>query len=176
MSEVKIIFKTMNVRPALACTIIYGTGMRINELVTLRVKDIDLSNESITIRNPKGNQSRVVFLPKKLHSAISKHLIWRKQLHVNDLGYIPLPNAFKCKSPLSQTRFAWQYAFPSTKVRKDHHEAHVIQRWHTSSSTIRKALQKAARECDINKRVVVHTLRHSFRYPFMQTGTDIRTI
>jgi integron integrase len=179
-AEVKAILKTMRGRPALACALLYGTGMRINELVTLRVQDIDFGNKSIVIRNPKGNTSRVVPIPEKLIPGLNRHLVWRKQLHVNDInkgrGYVALPNALSKKMPKAQTRFEWQYVFPSATVKADKKEKHIIRRWHTSSSTIRKALQLAVRQCGINKRVTAHTLRHSFATHLLHAGTNIRTI
>ncbi len=56
-NEVEVVLRTMKGRPALACAILYGTGMRRNELVTLRVQDVDIANSSIIVRNSKGNTS-----------------------------------------------------------------------------------------------------------------------
>ena len=179
-NEVKAILGSMTGRPGLASNLLYGTGMRINECVTLRIQDIDLANKSICIRNTKGRKSRVTLLPEKLIRPLSQHMLWRKQLHVNDLnrgwGYVDLPNALNRKLRGAETRFEWQYLFPSATVNKDKSQPHVVRRWHMSKSTLSKALRKAVRESDITKRVTAHTLRHSFATHLLQAGTDIRTI
>jgi len=178
--EIKVVLNTMTGRPGLAASLLYGTGMRINECVTLRVQDIDISNESICIRNTKGKKSRYTLLPKQLIKPITQHLMWRKQLHINDLnkgwGYVDLPNALNRKYPKAETRFEWQYAFPSMTINRDKNTAHIVRRWHMSKSTLSKSLRKAVDQCNITKRVTAHTLRHSFATHLLQAGTDIRTI
>lgn len=178
--EVKQILTSMAGRTGLAANLLYGTGMRINECVTLRVQDIDITNKTICIRNTKGRQSRVTLLPEKLVQPISQHLIWRKQLHINDLnrgwGYVDLPHSLNRKLRSAETRFEWQYVFPSSKVNQDKSLPHVFRHWYMSKSTLSKAILKAVRESDITKRVTAHTLRHSFAAHLLQSGTDIRTI
>lgn len=49
-----------DMRQRLIITILYDTGMRVRELIRLRVSDFDKHNRTITIRNSKGNKTRVV--------------------------------------------------------------------------------------------------------------------
>jgi len=179
-NEIKGILNSMYGRPGLAASLLYGTGMRINECVTLRVQDIDIANGSIYIRNTKGKKSRYTLLPKQLIKPISQLLLWRKQLHINDTskgwGYVNLPNALNRKYPKAETRFEWQYVFPSMTINRDKKLHHVVRRWHMSKSTLSKSLSKAVQQCNITKRVTAHTLRHSFAAHLLQAGTDIRTI
>lgn len=180
ISEVKSVLDIITGHTGLAASLLYGTGMRINECVTLRVQDIDLENKTICIRNTKGKKSRVTLLPEKLIHPLTQHLIWRKQMHVNDVnrgwGYVALPNALDRKYPNAQTAFEWQFIFPSATIRRDKLNPHIVRRWHMSKSTLGKAIGKAVKECKITKRVTAHTLRHSFATHLLQAGTDIRTI
>ncbi len=46
--------------------LLYGTGMRLMELVRLRVKDVEFERLEITIRDGKGAKDRVTMLPGSL--------------------------------------------------------------------------------------------------------------
>ena len=61
--EVAATFSRMSGTTRLMAELIYGTGLRINECMTLRVKDIDFDLRSITVRAAKGNKDRATVLP-----------------------------------------------------------------------------------------------------------------
>lgn len=177
--EVKLILTQMRGTAYMMASLLYGAGLRVNECVTLRVQDIDLSLSTITVRNTKGQHARVVSIPKRLHEALSAHLLARKQLHIDDIyrgwGYVWLPNALSRKYPKADSSFSWQYVFPSTTARKDRQDQKT-RRWHCSASTLQKALKQAVNRVGVNKRVTCHTLRHSYATHLLEAGTDIRTI
>jgi len=179
-AEVKAVLDSMQRRPALAASLLYGTGMCVNECVTLRVQDIDMDDRSICLRNTKDGKFRMTLLPEKLIRPLSQHLIWRKQLHVNDVnrgwGYVGLPHALQRKYPNAQTRFQWQYVFSSPTANPDNDQPHIVRRCPMSKATISQAHKKAVDQCNITKRVTAHTLRHSFATHLLQVGTDSRTI
>lgn len=177
--EVTCLFSQMSGTTKLMAGLLYGAGLRINECITLRVQDIDLTLKTVTIRNGKGQKARVVLIPQKLVKPLEKHLLKRKQLHVDDRhrgwGYVELPFAIARKYKNAPTSFQWQYLFPSASVRLDK-DSKEPRRWYTSPRTLQKAIQRAAKIIDINKRVTAHTLRHSFATHLLDSGTDIRTI
>jgi len=178
-AEVKEILQRMSGMPALMAALMYGTGLRINELITLRVKDIDFVYKQITVRTTKSNQARVTILPQGLEQQLQQHMLKRKALHIKDInrgwGYVKLPNALNRKYPSAEKSFQWQFLFPSNTVRLDK-EFNVIRRWYTSDRTLQKALQQAVNDSMITKRVSPHTLRHSFATHLLEAGYDIRTI
>jgi integrase len=58
--------------------LMYGTGMRLMELLRLRVKDVDFNRNQIIIRAGKGNKDRVTVLPESLKPELRVHLEkWR---------------------------------------------------------------------------------------------------
>lgn len=177
--EVKATIDRMTGTTRLMAELIYGTGLRINECMTMRVKDVDFDMGSITVRAAKGNKDRVTLLPDSLVQQLQSHILKVAQLHKSDTlkggGFAPMPNALYRKYPSESQSLSWQYVFPSTKLQT-WHEAEKRVRWHASPSTLRRAFKRAAREAGIVKHVGPHTLRHSFASHLLAAGTDIRTI
>lgn len=93
--EVSAAFARMSGTTRLMAELIYGTGMRIHECMTLRVKDIDFDLRSITVRAAKGNKDRATLLPEALIPALRNHLTRVAQLHKSDMlrgnGFAPMP-------------------------------------------------------------------------------------
>jgi len=177
--EVASLFKQLKGKEKLRAALMYGAGLRVTEVSILRVQDLDLNLKTITVRNTKGMQARVVMIPDRLIRPLEKHLIWRRQLHLNDMysggGYVDLPDALSRKYKNAPTSFEWQYLFPPNTQRYSEEER-VYYIWYSSVRTLQKSVSKAAMQIQINKRVSCHTLRHSFATHLLDSGTDIRTI
>lgn len=177
--EVEATFSRMSGTTRPMAELIYGTGLRINECMTLRVKDIDFDLRSITVRAAKGNKDRATLLPAALISELRNHVTKVAQLHKSDLlqgnGYAPMPNALYKKYPSASKFLAWQFVFPSTIVRPWLNTGQIA-RWHASPSTLGRAFKHAATKAKIYKHIGPHTLRPSFASHLLAAGTDIRTI
>lgn len=52
---------------------IYGLGLRISELIDLKISDIDSQRMLVHIKNSKGNKDRVVMLPQNLLIVLRKY-------------------------------------------------------------------------------------------------------
>lgn len=63
-----------NIRNRLIFEFLYGTGVRISELVNIDLSDIDLDNKIIKIRFGKGSKQRLVPLGKTLEKFIESYL------------------------------------------------------------------------------------------------------
>ena len=163
----------------LMAELIYATGMRIIELVRLRVKDIDFDRNIILIRDAKGQKDRAATLPYELASDLKKHIEKVKVLHKKDLnngyGSVHLPNALARKYPSAAKDIIWQYIFPSTVISTDPRSG-VRQRHHVYESTLQKAIKDATKAAGLTKFVHAHTLRHSFATHMLEAGHDIRTV
>ena len=49
----------------LVASLLYGTGMRLNECLNLRIKDVDFGMNQIIVRDGKGEKDRITILPSK---------------------------------------------------------------------------------------------------------------
>ena len=79
--EIKqIIDSIKNEKHKLMIALSYGAGLRVSEAVKLRVRDIDLSNLQIDIRESKGAKDRITVVPERLKEAIIKFMADRKSV------------------------------------------------------------------------------------------------
>ena len=163
----------------LLAILLYGSGLRLQEVLQLRVKDLDLSQHQIVIRDSKGREGRVTVLPEGAIDLLQKHLKQVKKLHLVDLnqgyGATQLPFALDRKYENASRDWIWQYVFPSLTLCKDPRTGKVL-RHHLHPSGLQKAVKQAVRSTNIQKRISCHTFRHSFATHLLQNGYDIRTI
>jgi len=83
------ISKPLDLRYATIFTLLYDTGARLGEVLSLRVGDIDLKNRLLVIRG-KGNKERIVPFGRTAAVLLSKHLsllATTKRLSDNDLVF-----------------------------------------------------------------------------------------
>lgn len=178
-SEVKAVFSQMSGTLLLMAQVMYGAGLRVHECVTLRVKDIDLTARTISVRDSKGSKDRTTVLPQQLVDPLQRHLLQIAVLHQDDLsrgaGLAPMPEALSRKYPAASSSFAWQYVFPST-VHRPWGDTGRMVRWHMADSTLQRAFKTALRKAKVHKHASLHCLRHSFATHLLASGTDIRSI
>ena len=177
--EVTKVITLINGVPQLVVKLLYGSGLRINEAIRLRVHDIDFNLKEITVRSGKGFKDRVTTFPVSVTHILRHHLEGVKLLHDADLckgyGEVYLPYALERKYPKAAKEWHWQYMFPSKNLSKDPRTG-ITRRHHIDPSSINKAIKFAVQKSDIHKKISAHTFRHSFATHLLQRGTDIRTI
>jgi len=178
-NEAMLVIKHLKGVHQLIGALMYGGGMRISEVLKLRIKDFDFTRQTVFIFRSKGQKDRVTLFPDKLHEAVNKRIEQVKNIHQRDIdegfGMTSLPPALIRKYGNAVKNFYWQYLFIST-TRCVHPYDHYVCRHHLHQTTFRKALKEAVRRSDISKRVTSHTLRHSFATRLLETGHDIRVV
>jgi integron integrase len=165
---------------ALIGRLLYGTGMRLHECLSLRIKDIDFEMHCITVRETKSNRDRLVPLPRALIGPLRLQIEKARALHNQDLaagnGAVDLPDALAVKYPNAPREFGWQYAFPADRLSCDPVTGRK-GRWHIYDTSVQRAVKAAAVAAKIDKRPIgPHTFRHSFATELLRRGTDIRTV
>lgn len=163
----------------LVANLLYGSGMRLMEVLRLRVKDVEFSRLEILIRDGKGQKDRVTMLPRKLVAPLELHLQRVRALHEQDLlegfGRANLPHALARKYPNAAAEWGWQFVFPSINRSKDPRSEGIF-RHHLHEKTIQRAIRNAVRRVGLNKPATPHTFRHSFATHLLESGQDIRTV
>lgn len=163
----------------LICSLLYGGGLRINEALSLRIKDIDFGFKSLTIRDSKGEKDRSTVLPESIIKELQAKVKEVKSLHEQDLkngnGKTILPNALAKKYPNAAKEFGWQFLFPANKFIFSKEIGYKF-RYHLHESTVQKEIKKAILRAEINKPASSHSFRHSFATHLLSSGYDIRTI
>ena len=177
--EIGAILKQLTGTERLFVTLLYGTGLRLEECLDLRVKDLDFDRHQIIVRQGKGQKDRVTMLPAAARKALTRHLADVRRLHARDLargfGRVVLPFALDRKFPSAPGEWKWQFVCPATRICRDPRFGRP-SRYHLHESVIQKAVAQAARAAGITKRVGPHTMRHSFATSLLEDGYDIRTV
>lgn len=162
--------------PKIMAEFCYGSGLRLMEVVRLRVKDVDLSSRVILVREGKGKKDRVTCLPAALSVSLNNRLASLRQLWEEDqcakIAGVQLPDTLEGKYPNAGKEWPWQWMFPSARLSRDPRSG-IVRRHHLSENALQKAVTKAARLARLTKRVTTHALRHSFATELLQNGVDI---
>jgi site-specific recombinase XerD len=137
-NEVKKILKcTNNLKHKAILSTIYSAGLRLSELVNLKIADIDSERKLIYVRGGKGKKDRTTILSIELLELLRKYF-----------------KEFKPKIWLFEGIRGEQY----------------------SKRSVQKVFYTALRKSNLDKKVSVHTLRHSFATHLLEQGEDLRYI
>ena len=177
--EVESLLGLLDGREQLIAKLLYGSGMRVGECLSLRVKDLDFGHLQILIRDAKGAKDRRTILPAVLVEPLQAHLTRVRNLHEMDLrrglGAASVPEALGRKYPSAATEWMWQYIFPGSRLHRGV-SPYAPNRYPLHASVMQRAIRDAARRAGIPKMVSPHTLRHSFATHMLEAGFDIRTV
>ena len=178
-AEVRSLLSRLSGVSRVCGVLMYGSGLRVSECVSLRVKDLDFDRFEITVRGGKGNKDRRVPLPRVAIPALRTHLDRVRQQFQRDLARgltgAALPEALERKLPNAGRDWAWQWVFPAARVYVDR-ESGAKRRHHYHESAIQRAVTSAVRASGMSKRATCHSFRHSFATHLLESGSDIRTI
>jgi integron integrase len=178
-AECKRLFETMDGSYRLMTELMYASGLRLTELLRLRIKDVDLERLQLAVQFGKGSKSRLTMIPPKLAPALTAHRERLRELYKKDreanLPGVELPEALERKWPKAGEKFTWFWFWPSRSLLRDHRTG-IIRRHHVLDVTFQKAIREAVERAGFDKRVSPHTLRHSFATHLLANGVGIRDV
>jgi integron integrase len=177
--EVTLLLGRLREPYRLMASLLYGCGIRLEECLSLRVKDINFENGTIEIRAGKGGKDRLTVLPKVLENPLRDYLgevklIWEGHRRRDHPG-VHLPEALDRKYANLATEWAWFWLFPAKSPYVDPRSG-TRAFWHIHPSVLQKQIKLALGAAGIAKLASAHSLRHSFATHLLEDGYDIRTI
>ena len=140
----RLIAAAPNLKYQTALSIAYGTGLRVSEVIALKVSDIDSQRMTLRVEQGKGDKDRYAMLSPVLLERLRS---WWRVAHAQ--GKM-LPNG---------------WLFPGLNPMDS-----------LSTRQLNRAIHAAAEAAQIDKRVSMHTLRHSFATHLLEQKVDIRVI
>lgn len=159
--------------------LLYGSGLRLSECLSLRIKDVDFDRSVLVVREGKGKRDRIVMLPGAAKDALDtqiarSRLVWAQDRAAHVEG-VALPDALPRKFPRASESWTWHWVFPSSDLSRDPRTC-LRRRDHLYAQAVSRAIARAAARAGICKRVTAHTLRHSFATHLLESGVDIRRV
>lgn len=163
----------------LPAELMYGSGVRLQELISLRVKDLDFERGQLVVRGGKGDKDRVTILPRSLMDRLQQHLEKVRKIHESDRAEnwpgVMMPNGLGRKYRKAAVSWEWFWEFPAPSIGTDP-ETGIRRRHHMHAKTFQRNVRAAALRAGIPKRITPHVMRHSFATHLLESGSDIRTV
>lgn len=167
-AEAKAVLARLRGAVYLAAALIYGSGLRLSEVLNLRVGDVDFERREIVVRDADGKRQRTTFLPESLIARLEKQLENVRYIFEDDL-------MFAEKVLVCEKNWRRQFVFPACKLSKDETNG-TLRRHHLAESTVQKAINEAIRKAKISKQACSQTLRHSFAVRLVENNCDLHLI
>jgi len=178
-AEVRRVLCELRGSSRLIVSLLYGSGLRLNEALRLRVQDLDLERRVISVRSGKGGKDRVTVVPVELVAPLTRHLAalaaWFAREREGGGPGVPLPHALRARHPDAWITLSWQWCFPSRTLCRDPYDGAMV-RFHVHHRTVQRAVQKALHRAGITRPAGCHTFRHCFATHLLESGSDIRTV
>jgi len=132
--------------------LLFSTGLRVSELIHLKIDDVNLRKEEFAVKG-KGGKWRVVFLSNQAKYWLKKYLEVRTDMN---------PYVFV------------RHDKAGSKENKAQNQ--VQKTGNLTARSIERIVKKYAKLAGITKKITAHTLRHTFATDLLANGADLRSV
>lgn len=176
---VRRLFSRLNPTYQVHARLIYGSGLRLAELLRIQIQDLQLGQNHLIVRDYKCEPCRTTFIPGSLKLDIATQIDGARRLWETDqLSYnaaVRVARATSTQRPAPPVDWPSSWLFPSSNPRLTPNSA-SWPRHHQPEDNIQRALRRAAILAHVNHPVSPEILRHSFAAHLLEKGSDLGTV
>lgn len=162
--DISAIFKAMTPADRIVAKLQYASLLRLDDVLSIRIKDLQFDNEQIQIADTKHNHFRFVPFPKSIHDEVRQQILRMESLHrhepKNNPNGVPVDFAFARKCSSAPLDFSWFWLFASRSLSTDPKDGKQ-KRWHRDPDNYRRRFREAVRRAGILRRITPHDMRRS---------------
>lgn len=158
--------------------LLYGCGLRVNEPLDLRIKDVDLENSRLTVHEAKGVKSRVIPIPCAMAEPLRRQIAVAAARWEQDAAAgipVPLPHLLARKYPRNAFARGWYWLFPAHNTCLHPRTGETV-RYRCLDTNVQRAVRAAASKCGLTGMVTPHCFRHAYATHAMQSGAYVRDV
>ncbi len=111
-------------RNLLILELLYGTGIRLSELINLKIKDCDLNKSQIKVLG-KRNKERIVPINNSIKSQLKKYLILRTEKEINESEYLIITSKYEKSYPMLIYRIVKENL--SKTINSEKYNPHILR-------------------------------------------------
>lgn len=160
----------------LICYMLYGCGLRVSEPLNLRIRDVQIEESRIIIRQAKGGKDRMVALPCQLSEMLRVQLVAARATWEQDKANgvpVALPGRLGIKYPHAAFSWQWAWVFPSRTTCACPRTRKTV-RWRCHEANVQRTVAAAARPLGLM--VTPHHLRHAYATHCINAGASVRDV
>lgn len=157
---------------------LYGCGLRVSEPLNIRLKDLDLANSRLTIRDGKGAKDRVVPFPCCLAEPLRRQAALAEARWEQDAAVgipVPLPYQLARKYPRLAFSKSWAWMFPAHSTCRHPRTGETV-RYRVLDVNVQRAVRSAVQSADLDPMITPHCLRHAYATHAMRAGAYVRDV
>ncbi len=189
MEQVLAVLSSIEDSPAtpfrlIAC-LLYGCGLRVNEGLKLRIKDVSLRECRLVLRDTKSRSDRNVGLPTSLLQPVERQIeraraLWEEDQTQGLTVSLPGLAGLRRRYPAIVRSWSWYYLFPQHRPCVDPQalpaDRDTLYRHHQGPWGIQRAVKEAAAKCQLEGVLTPHALRHAFATHLDARGEQLTTL